>query len=277
MTTWDPKQYERFKTFRDRPALDLMLQIPSDVQPREIWDLGCGTGEHASLLALRHPAARTHGLDSSAEMLANARERPGNVEWVQGDIDAFAPPTPPDLIFTNAALQWLPDHKTLFPRLVSTLAPGGVLACQVPITFNEPWHIQLRSTAAEGPWAGKMQGVRDVQPVAPKPQTTIAWLSPLAEMDLWTTTYLHVLDGDEDPILEWMKGTGLRPVPAKAWKTIRSGNAFLEAYRAKRGSATFPGSRTGPPCSRSHAFSSSRGDADRKVTAQLVLIGARTA
>jgi trans-aconitate 2-methyltransferase len=230
MTTWDPKQYERFKTYRDRPALDLMVQIPPDLQPREIWDLGCGTGEHAALLALRHPDARTHGLDSSVEMLASARQRPGNVDWVQGDIDAFAPQTPPDLIFTNAALQWLPDHQRLFPRLVSTLASGGVFACQVPITFNEIWHVQLRSTAAEEPWAGKMQGVRDVQPVAPAGDY-YAWLSPLADLDIWSTVYLHALEG-EDPVVEWMKGTGLRPYLQRLDSGAET-DAFLAAYRAK--------------------------------------------
>jgi trans-aconitate 2-methyltransferase len=207
-----------------------MLQIPSDLEPKEVWDLGCGTGEHAALLALRHPHAVVHGLDSSAEMLASARERPASVEWVQGDIDAFAPRTPPDLIFTNAALQWLREHKTLFPRLVSTLAPGGVFACQAPITFNESWHIQLRSTAADGPWAGKMQGVRDVQPVAATGDY-YAWLSPLADLDIWSTTYLHVLEG-EDPILEWMKGTGLRPYLQRLDPGAET-EGFLAAYRAK--------------------------------------------
>ena len=229
MTIWDPEQYERFKSYRDRPALDLMVQIPSDLEPREIWDLGCGTGEHAALLALRHPDARVHGLDSSTEMLAAARMRPGQVDWVQSDIEAFAPQAPPDLIFTNAALQWLPDHKTLFPHLVSTLAPGGVFACQVPVTFNEPWHVQLRAAAAEEPWAAKMAGVRDVQPVA-SASDYYGWIAPLAEVDLWTTVYLHVLDGQQ-PIVEWMKGTGLRPYLQRLDDHERE--AFLDLYRAK--------------------------------------------
>ncbi len=230
MTTWDPKQYERFKTYRDRPALDLMVQIPPELEPREIWDIGCGTGEHAALLALRHPDARVYGLDSSAEMLATARARPGAVEWVQGDIEAFESDVPPDLIFTNAALQWAPDHQTLFPRLVGTLAPGGVFACQVPITFNEPWHIQLRATAAEGPWADKMDGVRDVQPVA-SASAYYAWLSHLADVDIWSTVYLHMLEGDQ-PIVEWMKGTGLRPYLQRL-DDEREREAFLDVYRAK--------------------------------------------
>lgn len=236
MTTWDPAQYERFKTYRDRPALDLMVQLPSDLDPREIWDLGCGTGEHAALLALRHPGARVHGLDSSAEMLAAARARPGEVAWLQGDIAAFAPEAPPELIFTNAALQWLPDHAALFLRLVSTLKPGGVFACQVPVSFDTVWHRALRAVAADGPWAGKIGAVRSVQPVA-EPSDYHAWLAPLAETNIWTTTYLHVLEG-EDPVIEWMKGTGLRPylqgLPDEAER-----EAFLAAYRL-RIEADFP-------------------------------------
>jgi len=235
-TQWDPQQYERFKTYRDRPALDLMVQIPSDLQPREIWDIGCGTGEHAALLALRHPAAHAHGLDSSVQMLETARARPGGVDWVEGDIAAFDPPTPPDLIFTNAALQWLPDHAALFPRLVGKLAPGGVFACQMPMTFHESWHVQMREVAAEGPWADQIGAVRSVQPLG----TTAEyhnWLSPLAEVDIWSTTYLHVLAGD-DPVVEWMKGTGLRPY-LQGLQDDAAREAFLAAYRA-RVDAAFP-------------------------------------
>ncbi len=229
-TLWDPQQYERFKSYRDRPALDLMVQIPGDLDPREIWDIGCGTGEHAALLALRHPGALTHGLDSSAEMLAAARARPGSVDWVQGDIAAFDPPRPPDLIFTNAALQWLPDHAALFPRLVSVLAPGGVFACQMPITFDQSWHVQMREVAANGPWADRIGHVDKVQPLATTAQYH-NWLSPLAEVDIWSTTYLHVLEGD-DPVVEWMKGTGLRPYLQGLGSDVER-EAFLAAYRAK--------------------------------------------
>ncbi len=230
MATWDPHQYEKFKAYRDRPALDLMVQIPSDLDPREIWDLGCGTGEHAALLALRHPDAQVHGLDSSAEMLAAARGRLSDVNWVQGEIESFSPPTPPDLILTNAALQWLPDHQALFPRLVSALAPGGVFACQVPASFDTGWHMAIRATAAEAPWAAKMKGVRDVQPVAAAADY-YRWLSPLAETDVWTTTYLHVLKG-EDPVVEWMKGTALRPYLQRLEDGPEQ-KAFIDAYRFK--------------------------------------------
>ena len=100
MPVWDPNVYERYKTYRDRPALDLMARIPTDLKTHEVWDLGCGTGEHAALLQARHPGARVHGLDSSPEMLAEARRRAPDIDWRQSDIADFAPETPPDLIFS---------------------------------------------------------------------------------------------------------------------------------------------------------------------------------
>ncbi|MDR3509039.1 MAG: methyltransferase domain-containing protein [Caulobacteraceae bacterium] len=229
MPSWDPDIYERYKTYRDRPALDLLLQIPSDLGPKQIWDLGCGTGEHAALLAARHPEAKAHGLDSSPDMLAAARRRAARVEWIQGDISVFAPDIAPDLIYTNAALQWLPDHQTLFPRLAASLAQGGVLACQMPQSFDQPWHRALRDLAAEGPWRSRLEGIRGVRPVA-DPSQYYDWLSGLcAEIDIWSTTYLHVLEGD-DPVVDWMRGTGLRPYLDALPDSVER-EAFLEAYR----------------------------------------------
>jgi trans-aconitate 2-methyltransferase len=229
MTAWDPAQYERHKRDRDRPALDLMVQIPADLKPRTIWDLGCGTGEQAAVLAARHPHAKVWGLDSSPEMLAKARARRG-VTWVEGDIAAFAPPEPPDLIYTNAALQWVGGHETLVPRLMGALAPGGVFACQVPFNYNAPPHRIMREVAAAGPWAAKLAAVSGVLEVAP-PETWYDWLSPLGAVDVWTTTYLHVLTG-EDPVVDWMLGTGLRPM-ANALSDQAEKDAFLDAYRAR--------------------------------------------
>jgi len=234
--SWDVEQYERYKAYRDRPALDLMVQIPDDLEPREIWDLGCGTGEHAALLARRHPGARVHGLDSSPAMLEAARARNSAVDWVHGDIDAFAPAQPPDLIFTNAALQWIPGHAALFPKLVGMLATGGAFACQMPLSASEHWHAELRALAAEPRWGGKLTNLREVQPVAPA-EDYWRWLSPLAEVDIWKTRYLHVLTG-EDPVVEWMKGTGLRPY-ITALEEIHERDAFLAAY-AERMRQAFP-------------------------------------
>jgi trans-aconitate 2-methyltransferase len=237
MTVWDPAQYERYKAYRDRPALDLMVQVPADLEPREIWDLGCGAGEHAALLKRRHPRAKVHGLDSSAEMLKSARARTEDVDWVQGPFETWSPEIPPDLIFTNAALHWAPDHGRLFPRLVGFLAPGGVFACQAPLSHSAGWYDLLRDTIAERPWAERLASVQGTQPVA-APEAYYDWLAPsCSSVDIWSTTYLHVLTG-EDPVVDWMKGTGLRPY-LQAFSSEIERDQFVDAYRV-RVSRAFP-------------------------------------
>lgn len=208
MADWDPSAYQRYKAQRDRPALDLLLQIPRDLEPAEIRDLGCGAGEQAALLAARHLGATVHGLDSSEAMLAVARKRPTAVDWRLGDIVAFAPKIAPDLIFANAALQWLPDHRTLFPRLAAALAPGGVLACQMPIAHEGRWRVLLSETAADPRWSEQLAGVERIA-VLPAADY-YGLLAPSCEVDIWSTRYLHVLEG-EDAVLEWTRGTSLRP------------------------------------------------------------------
>jgi trans-aconitate 2-methyltransferase len=229
MASWDPAVYERYKVYRDRPALDLLLQIPADLEPRSIWDLGCGTGEHAAVLAARHPAAQVFGLDSSPEMLAAAQKRSAPVNWRLADIADFDPPTPPDLIFTNAALQWLDGHADLFPRLARSLGEGGVLACQMPIGFGESWYLALRQTAEDPRWAARLKDVTGVRQAA-TPDAYYDWLAPICSaVDVWSTTYLHALEG-EDPVVDWMTGTGLRPyLDALDEPALRI--AFLGAYR----------------------------------------------
>ena len=208
MAEWDPSVYQRYKAQRDRPSLDLLLQIPRDLEPAQIWDLGCGTGEQAAVLAARHPGAMVHGLDSSESMLAVARERPAAVDWRLGDIAAFAPEVSPDLIFTNAALQWLPDHQVLFPRLAAALAPGGVFACQMPIAHEGRWRALLSETAADPRWAERLAGVERIAILPDAAYYDL--LSPTCEVDIWSTRYLHVLEG-EDAVLEWTRGSSLRP------------------------------------------------------------------
>lgn len=237
MPSWDPAVYERYKAYRDRPALDLMVQIP-DRRFREIWDLGCGTGEHAALLALRHPLAKVHGLDSSPDMLRQAKNRQTDIDWVLSGVEAFAPTTPPDLIFTNAALQWLGDHEALFPRLTGLLEPGGVFACQMPMAYETEHHRILRETAEVGPWAPLTRGARRINPT-PALADYHGWLSSTCgEVDIWTTTYLHALEG-EDPVVDWMRGTALRP-----YLDVLEGDgalleAFLDEFR-RRIAAAFP-------------------------------------
>ncbi|MBX3476200.1 MAG: methyltransferase domain-containing protein [Brevundimonas sp.] len=207
---WDPAQYARFEAQRDRAALDLIRQIPEDLTPREIWDLGCGAGQHAALLRMRHPAAAVHGLDSSPEMIGKARALDAAIDWRVGDIDGWTPDRPVDLILANASLQWLECHDRLLPALVRNLSSGGVLAVQMPMAYETRHHGLLRQVAGEGPWAQVLAGASHLPPL-PTPETYYDILSTGCDaIDIWSTTYLHVLTG-ENAVLEWMRGTALRP------------------------------------------------------------------
>jgi trans-aconitate 2-methyltransferase len=186
-----------------------MVRLPAELDPRVIWDLGCGTGEHAALLARRHPGAEVHGLDASPAMLEAARAHEG-VSFHLGDISAFEPGAPVDLIFANASLQWLPDHETLFASLCGHLAERGVLAVQMPMAHQTLHHRLMREVAGQGPWAGLLASVPVIAPLL-RPERYYEILSrTCSEVEVWSTTYLHALEGD-DAVLGWMQGTALRP------------------------------------------------------------------
>lgn len=234
---WDPDQYLRFEGQRDRAALDLLARLPEGLAPAEIWDLGCGAGQHAAWLKRRYPDARVHGLDSSEAMLAEARARDADIDWRAGDIAGWVPDWPVDLIWANASLHWLPDHQALLRRLTAQLAAGGVLAVQMPMAHETRHHGVMRQVAGEGPWAAALAGVATVAPLL-EPE---AYYSVLAEaggdVDVWSTTYLQALAGP-DAVLEWMKGTALRPFLAALPDAVMR-TAFLDALGARL-SAAFP-------------------------------------
>jgi len=207
---WDPQQYSRFEAERDRAALDLLLRLPGDLEPGLIVDLGCGTGQHAALLKRRHPRARVIGLDSSAAMLEQARGLGADVEWVQADLARWEPDGPIDLIFANASLQWLPDHEGLLRRLTGLLAPGGDIAVQMPLAWDTLHYRTMRAVMAEGPWSDRLSERETIQALL-SPEAYYGVLAETCEaVDIWSTTYLHALTG-ADAVLEWMKGTALRP------------------------------------------------------------------
>lgn len=225
--SWDPGQYEKFADERLRPGLDLMARIPLTAAAR-IVDLGCGTGELTKRLADRYPGAHVVGLDSSADMLAKAGVI-GGIDWLQADITEWRPPEPFDVIYTNATLQWLPDHATLFPRLISYLRSDGVFACQMPYNYEEPSHRAMRDLAGSPHWASKLTMARPIGAL-PRPDTYVDWLSPFAaRIDIWETRYWQVLTGD-NPVVEWVKGTALRPFLDVLAPTDRT--AFLAEYGA---------------------------------------------
>lgn len=236
-TGWDPSQYQRFEAERDRAAQDLLSRLPRDLCPREIWDLGCGGGQHAIQLQGRHPDAAVHGLDSSAAMLDQARAAGPDIDWRQGDLADWRPEVPADLILANASLQWVTDHAVLFPRLTQALAPGGVLAVQMPMAHETVHHTIMRDVARQGPWADRLAGVGTIAPLLSAEAYYDLLSRDCADIDIWSTRYLHVLRGP-DPVLEWMKGTALRPYLSALEDDARQ-NAFLSALGARLAEA-FP-------------------------------------
>jgi trans-aconitate 2-methyltransferase len=213
MTTWDPSQYLRFADHRLRPAIDLLARVPLD-RPEAVVDLGCGPGTSTRLLRERWPDAQVSGIDDSTEMLARAASEWGSAapaQWVQADLASWAPASPLDLVFTNAALQWLPDHPTLIPRLASFLKPGGVLAIQMPRNGRAVSHSAQRTIAEGGPWRDRVLAKLRDEPVA-EPPRYYDLLSPLcSSIDLWESEFTHVLQGG-DAVLQWTRGSSLRPL-----------------------------------------------------------------
>jgi trans-aconitate 2-methyltransferase len=217
---WDPRQYAVFSGHRGRPFADLLARVDAS-DPGLVVDLGCGPGELTLGLAQRWPDARVVGVDSSPEMLARARELDveGRVEWVEAAAEDWDPTESGgsvDVLVTNATLQWVPSHLRLIPTWLAALAPGGTFAMQVPSNFDAPSHRLMREVAARHPRADDLRpGLTRAQAVA-QPQTYAALLLDLTpDVDVWQTTYEHVHAAGPDgphPVLEWVRGTGLRPV-----------------------------------------------------------------
>lgn len=225
---WDPGLYLKFADERMRAARDLLARV-SLRQPRLIYDLGCGPGNGAELLARRYPGAEIIGVDTSEAMLAEARSRAPNARFVREDIAHWAPEAPPDLIFANAALQFVPDHHELFPRLMRALAPGGALAAQMPMTASESSHALMRMVAAEGPWSPRLVPVAKTRPLIAAFEDYYEWLTPFAaDVELWMTTYVHAFAGPES-IVDWFAGSALQPYMERLSDEERC--AFLDRYR----------------------------------------------
>jgi trans-aconitate 2-methyltransferase len=228
---WDAGQYEKFRGERSRPFFDLLSRIP-DGSYKSIVDLGCGTGDLTAVLADHWPDARVIGVDNSDEMLAaaGAHADPGRLDFVKDDIATWRSAQPVELVVSNAAFHWVPDHDVLIPRVAEFLGKKGLLAVQVPANFESPSHLLMRETIAAGPWAGKLAGRLHHDIVLPPSRyVEIGWSCGL-RVDAWETIYQHVLPG-KDAVLEWVKGTALRPV-LKALEGEER-DAFLSAYAAR--------------------------------------------
>jgi trans-aconitate 2-methyltransferase len=224
---WDAGQYLRFGGERSRPFFDLVAQIGA-TDPRHVVDLGCGPGNLTAALAQRWPGATVTGEDSSPEMIDAARASAAeNLEFAVGDVRDWRPEHPVDVIVCNAVLQWVPGHQELLPRWAEHLAPGGWLAFQLPGNFDQPSHAIIREMARSPRWEGLL-GDAELNRQAGDPADYVALLArPGFQVDAWETSYLHVLHG-ENPVLEWTKGTTLRPVLAELNKEQTA--AFLGEY-----------------------------------------------
>ena len=234
--TWSPAQYLAFEDDRTRPVRDLLAAVPQPPAAARVVDIGCGPGNSTELLAARFPGAAAAGLDSSAEMLAAARERLPAVEFAVADISAWDGPGPFDVILGNAVLQWVPDHAALLPRLMGLLAPGGSLAIQIPDNLDEPAYRAMRAVAAEGPWAERLAKAGGFRAEQFDAATYYGMLRPHARrVDIWRTTYLHVLPGGPDAVVDWFKGSGLRPYLQALDAEGQRG--FLASYRGAIGAA----------------------------------------
>ena len=241
MADWNAAQYLKFERERTRPARDLLSAVPLD-RPHRVVDLGCGPGNSTQLLVDRYSRADILGLDTSPDMLAKARGAVPGARFAEADVAAWRPNEAPDVIFANAVLQWVPDHAALLPRLLSCLAPGGVLAIQMPDNLDEPSHVLMRASARAMPFAAKLEAAAAARKPLASFEQIYAWLRPGAsDVDLWRTTYVHPMDGAA-AIVEWVKATGLRPFIDPLTDDERA--AFLEYYETAIAQA-YPGQAEG--------------------------------
>jgi trans-aconitate 2-methyltransferase len=228
---WDPARYLRFSDQRLRPALDLLGQVPLTA-PRLVVDLGCGAGNVTAILKQRFASAEVTGVDGSAAMLEKARTAAPACRFEQGDFATWQPAAAPDLIFSNAALHWVGEHTALFARLMSLLAPEGVLAVQMPAMHDAPLRRLQYAVAAQGPWAERLASHASAPSIL---DAAGYWdlLRPLAaSLDIWETVYLHPLAG-EDAVVEWAAGSSLRPFlePLEPDQQVAFRRAYAEALR----------------------------------------------
>jgi trans-aconitate 2-methyltransferase len=227
MADWNADQYLKFEDERTRPPRDLIAQIAL-AHPQRVIDLGCGPGNSTELLVARYPDAEVIGLDSSHDMLVQARARLPECAFIQADLTSWTPPERTDLLFANASFQWLPDHQAVLRRMLQALPSGGVLAVQMPDNMDEPALALMSKVAGRGLWAGNPALATAAREPLPRPEAYYDLLKPLcAELDIWHTIYNHVMVGPQ-AIVEWFKGSALRPYLSALDASMA--DDFLAAY-----------------------------------------------
>ncbi len=236
MADWNARQYLKFENERTRPARDLLQQIPL-AEARKVVDIGCGPGNSTELLVQRWPQASVIGIDTSADMLRQARERLPAQTFIEANIAHWSPPEKTDVLFANAIFQWVPGHLKQLQRLLGALEKGGVLAVQMPDNLAEPTHALMREVAQMEPWRETLADHARARDVLPKPGAYYDALGPLCtRLEIWHTVYNHVL-ADAPAIVEWVKGTGLRPFVDPLQSAERK--QYLAEYTA-RVAANYP-------------------------------------
>jgi trans-aconitate 2-methyltransferase len=236
--SWSAKQYVAFEDERTRPVRDLLGALPP-IDARAVIDLGCGPGNSTEELAAQYPHALAAGIDSSQDMIEAARARLPNIRFEVRDLLTWHDPGAFDVILANAVLQWVPNHEAVLPALVEKLSPGGALAIQMPDNLGEPVHLMMREVAAAGPWASKLTRASQARAPLPKPEWYYALLKPLCrKVDIWRTTYFHSLPGGPEAVVEWFKGSGLRPFLEPLSSEERS--TYLELYTAQVAKVCLP-------------------------------------
>lgn len=231
---WSAKQYSKFLNERTRPSRDLLARVALQ-SPKRVIDLGCGPGNSTEVLVERYPDADISGIDSSADMIRKAKETLPDHSFEVADLEAFKPDGPVDLYFSNAVFQWLSGKTCLqtITRLVQDLASGGALAFQVPNNLSEPSHVAMSEAATipNAPWAKTLEHLKQGRDEVPTASELHDALSPLcSEVDVWETKYFHVMENHE-AIVEWVKGTGLRPFVDPLSEGEKEG--YLKEYLAR--------------------------------------------
>jgi trans-aconitate 2-methyltransferase len=230
MADWNPALYRRFEDERTRPARELLSRVPL-VQASQVVDLGCGPGNSTELLVERFAGAQVVGTDNSQAMLESARKRLADVRFELSDISTWVPDKAPDMIYANAALQWVPAHEALIPRLFAALAPGGVLAVQMPDNREEPTHRAMRDTATLDPFAGAIGDVETLRSAILPLSRYYDLLAPqAAQVDVWHTIYQHPM-ASPAAIVEWVSSTGLKPFVERLPESLRP--AYLTEYERR--------------------------------------------
>lgn len=228
--SWSPSKYSAFEAERNRPIRDLLAELPAIRGARAV-DLGCGPGNSTELLLAKYPDANVLGIDSAPAMIEAAKKRLPAARFEVGDLATWHTETPLDVVLANASLQWVGDHEGLLPRLVASLASGGVLAVQMPDNLDEPAHRAMRDVAATGPWAAALAGATKARAERHTPDWYYRVLRATgAAVDVWRTTYHHPLAGGAKAVVAWFESTGLRPFLAPLSDDERP--RFLAAYEA---------------------------------------------